>query len=198
MVDYTRLSLAEVATELRDIAREAGTRFPHLDAHQLNWRADATQWSAAQCLDHLLVASRLMLQSATDALDGTRSPTIWQRIPFLPSRFGPMLIRSQAPGGTRKFKAPSAARPTISTIPPDIVDRFLEQHLAAAEWIAATDEQRATRVVMASPFIRAITYSVLDGLRLIVAHDRRHLQQALRVTAIHNRDAPPATNHAAR
>jgi hypothetical protein len=35
---------------------------------------------------------------------------------------------------------------------------------------------------MASPFLRVITYSVLDALRLIAAHDRRHMEQARRVT----------------
>jgi hypothetical protein len=35
---------------------------------------------------------------------------------------------------------------------------------------------------MTSPFVRFITYSVLDGWRLAVAHDRRHFEQARRVT----------------
>jgi hypothetical protein len=35
---------------------------------------------------------------------------------------------------------------------------------------------------MTSPFIKVITYSVLDGWRLVFAHDRRHLEQARRVT----------------
>jgi hypothetical protein len=35
---------------------------------------------------------------------------------------------------------------------------------------------------MTSPFIRIVTYSVLDGWRLMVSHDRRHLEQARRVT----------------
>ena len=34
---------------------------------------------------------------------------------------------------------------------------------------------------MTSPFARIITYSVLDGWRLMLAHDRRHVEQARRV-----------------
>ena len=34
---------------------------------------------------------------------------------------------------------------------------------------------------MTSPFIGVITYSVLDGWRLMVAHDHRHIEQAQRV-----------------
>ena len=32
-----------------------------------------------------------------------------------------------------------------------------------------------------SPFVKFVTYSVLDGARLVLAHDHRHLQQAGRV-----------------
>ena len=35
---------------------------------------------------------------------------------------------------------------------------------------------------MVSPFVAFITYTVLDGWRVIVAHGRRHLEQARRVT----------------
>jgi hypothetical protein len=38
------------------------------------------------------------------------------------------------------------------------------------------------RIIMVSPFVSFITYSVLDGCRLIVTHERRHLEQARRVT----------------
>jgi hypothetical protein len=34
---------------------------------------------------------------------------------------------------------------------------------------------------MVSPFVSQITYSVLDGYRLIAAHQRRHFEQAERV-----------------
>jgi hypothetical protein len=43
------------------------------------------------------------------------------------------------------------------------------------------DERRAAQAIMTSPFIGVITYSVLDGWRLIFAHDRRHIEQARRV-----------------
>lgn len=38
------------------------------------------------------------------------------------------------------------------------------------------------RIIMVSPFVSFITYSVLDGCRLIVAPERRHVERARRVT----------------
>ena len=180
-MDYTTLSLGQVRSGLDDIAREAQATFGGLDARQLNWRADATQWSVAQCFDHLLTADRLMVRAVEDALDDARPRTMWQRLPVLPGVLGRMLIRSQSPATTRKFKAAPAAQPASSAIAADIIGRFVEQHADAIARARALDERHAARVVMTSPFIRVITYSVLDGLRLIVAHDRRHFEQARRV-----------------
>ena len=180
--DYTTLSLAEVRAELEAIARDTETSFGSLDIRQLNWRPEATRWSVAQCFEHLLAANRLMLQAASDAMDGTRSRTVWERIPVLPGLWGRMLIRSQAPNGARKFKTSAIAQPAASDLPADIVARFVAQQDEAVRRIDAQDEGQAARVIMTSPFIRVVTYSVLDGWRLMVSHDRRHLEQARRVT----------------
>jgi hypothetical protein len=180
-VDYTTLSLAQVQAGLEAVATDTQAAFGRLDARQLNWRPDASRWSAAQCLEHLLTANRLMLQSAREALDGAKPPTIWQRMPVLPGMFGRMLIRSQAPQATRKFTASPLATPTSSGIAGDIVERFIVQDHEIVSWLRGLDAPRASRVIMTSPFVRLITYSVLDGARLILAHDHRHIQQAGRV-----------------
>jgi hypothetical protein len=181
-MDYTALSLTEVRAGLEDLARQAQARFGVLDARQLNWRPDAARWSVAQCVEHLVTANRLMLRAADDALDEARPRTFWQRIPLLPGVFGRALIRSQAPSSTRKYTASARAQPAASEIPADIILRFVEQHHHAAEWVQRLDERAAASTIMVSPFIGVVTYSVLDGCRLVVAHDWRHIEQASRVT----------------
>jgi hypothetical protein len=132
-----------------------------------------------------------MLQSAHGRLDGSRAPTIWERVPVLPGVLGRALIRSQAPTAARKFTAPPGARPVFTQIPGDIVRRFAAQQREIAQWIGTLDDRQA-RLIMTSPFIRVVTYSVLDGCRLIVVHDWRHIEQARRVTALPEFPAAPA------
>jgi hypothetical protein len=181
-MDYATLSLPEVKAGLDDMARDTQATFGHLAVQQLNWRPDATRWSVAQCFEHLLTANQLMVRHAQDALSEAHRRTLWQRLPFLPSVFGRMLIRSQAPGGRRKFAASSRAQPSMSDIGGDIIQRVVEQHHGAVEWIATLDERAAARTIMASPFVAVVIYNVLDGCRLLLAHDRRHFEQARRVT----------------
>jgi hypothetical protein len=181
-MDYTKLSLAEVRAALEGITLETEATFGSLDARQLNWRPDATRWSVAQCFEHLLLSNGLMFTAAKEAMNPTQPRTLWQRAPVLPGVFGRMLIRSQAPGSTRKFTASPNAQPTASEVAADIVRRFGDQHRATLDWLAGLDERDAGRAIMTSPFVRLICYSVLDGCRLVVAHDRRHVEQADRVT----------------
>jgi hypothetical protein len=181
-MDYTTLSLTDVETELHAIARDAAAVFGGLDARQLNWKANAESWTIAQCFDHLLHANREMFLKIDAALDRTRPRTFWQRVPLLPRMFGRLLVTSQSPEGTRKFKAPGKAAPAASAIDADIVARFAAYQREAAARVQAIDRGNAAATVMVSPFASFITYSVLDGCRLIAAHERRHFEQARRVT----------------
>jgi hypothetical protein len=183
-MDYTRLTLAEVRAALHDIARDSQDTFGRLSGEQLNWQPDQARWSVAQCFDHLLTTNALMLQAAGTSLDPSRPRTVWQRLPVLPGMFGRLMIRSLTPSATRKLKAPAAARPVFSEIPEGVVARFADQQREIGTWLETIDAPRAERTIVTSPFIRLITYSVLDACRLIVAHDHRHMQQARRVTAM--------------
>ena len=119
-MDYTTLSLADVKTALDAVARETEATFGTLNARQLNWRPDAARWSVGQCFEHLLTANRLMLGAAEDALNPARPRSVWQRLPGVPGVIGRLMVRSQAPEATRKFKAPTPAQPTTSDVADDV------------------------------------------------------------------------------
>jgi hypothetical protein len=62
------------------------------------------------------------------------------------------------------------------------VTRFVRQQRESSARVQAIDERTAASAIMTSPFATFITYSVLDGFRLVVAHGHRHVEQARRVT----------------
>lgn len=106
---------------------------------------------------------------------------MWQRVPLLPGMLGRVMIRSLTPEATRTFVAPPAAQPAQSDIAADVVDRFAAQQRDLARRLQGLDDRRAARATMTSPFARVVVYSVLDGWRIVAAHDRRHVEQARRV-----------------
>lgn len=179
---FGSLSPAELAAEFGATAADAAAGFRALDARQLNWKPGAEAWSVAECFDHLVKSGEQMQESIGRALDRTAPRTVWQRLPLWPRLLGWMLITSLAPDATRKLKAPAIAVPATGNLPSDIVDRFVAlQHECAARVLALTDDDE--RRVLVSPFASVVTYTVIDGYRIIATHQRRHLAQAARVTA---------------
>ena len=182
-MDYTGLTVTGVESEFPAMARDAQSVFGSLNEQQLNWRRDGSRWSVAQCLDHLLNVNREMFRAIDTAMDPSQPRTLWQRLPVMPGFFGPLMIKSQAPQATRKFKAPAAGVPSSSEIDARIIERFVAHQHASAAHVRAFAARDVAGVVMVSPFASFVTYSVLDGCRLIVTHQRRHFEQARRVTA---------------
>jgi len=180
-VDYTRLQIEQIPAELSHTMADVRATFSSLDARRLNWRPASTSWSVAQCFQHLVQSNREMYAAFVKAVDRSRPRTFWQRVPLLPAFFGRMLVTTQGPSGKRKFTAPKPAQPSSSDIDAGVLDRFVAGHEEVAAFARGLAGREPGRMIMVSPFVSVVTYSVLDGLRLIVAHERRHVEQARRV-----------------
>jgi hypothetical protein len=181
-VDFTNLTLDQIRAELDKTLDDVRTSFGQLNAGQINWRPDATSWSVAQCLEHLVNSNREMCGAIRRAVDPAQLRTLWQRLPLWPRLFGRLMITSLTPTNPRKLRAPRTARPSASQIDRRILERFGEGQQEVTALVRAVAGRDPASIIMASPFISVITYSVLDALRVITAHERRHFEQAVRVT----------------
>lgn len=180
--DFTVMSLHDVAADFEAVATDVRTVFGQLDAHQINWRPSGSAWSVAQCFDHLLTINQQMQRAMDAALDPAVPRTMWQRLPLLPAMLGRVMVKSLSPQATRKLPAPATAAPSLSTIDADVIGRFAESQAAAAVRVRVLDGTGRAATVMVSPFAAWVTYSLLDAWRLTAAHQRRHFEQARRVT----------------
>ncbi|HZF37463.1 MAG TPA: DinB family protein [Blastocatellia bacterium] len=180
-MDYQNLALPQIFDEAEAIAGDAKTLFGNLTPAQLNWKAAADSWSVAQCLDHLISSNREYYPVFDRILKGEYRKTFLHRMPFLPALFGRMMIKVISPDSQRKFKAPGAARPSSSSIDPQIVERFVTHQRETLAKMRSLENRGPAETIIASPFISVVIYSLLDTFRLIVAHERRHFAQARRV-----------------
>jgi hypothetical protein len=180
--NFTTLSLTEIHDEIDAVSRDAEATFGGLAASQLNWKPATDRWSVAQCFDHLIRINGLMLDGITRSLDPATPRALVQRVPGLPRVFGRIMIRSLSPTATRKLPAPASARPATSDLGGDIIGRFVEAQAAMRERLRSFEHRALAETTMVSPFASVVAYSILDAFRLIVAHERRHFEQARRVT----------------
>jgi hypothetical protein len=177
--------LDNLVSEVRMITDDARASFGKLSAEQLNWKPKAERWSVAQCFDHLLTSNKGYLPIIESVRSGQRKTRFLERLPVLPGLAGKLLIKSLDPASTRKIKAPKNFEPAESNISPSVIDDFAAQQEQVIEGMRSTGHLDLEKIVITSPAVSAVTYSLMDAYRIIVVHEQRHLQQAKRVTAEH-------------
>ena|SRR6185369_9267215 len=164
------------------ITDETRTRFGRSTAQQLNWKPDANQWSVAQCIDHLVTANAAYSPIFEKVLNGEKKNTFWESLPWLPSVWGKVLIKSLDPESKRKLKAPKVLQPSSSNMDEAVVSRFIDQQNQLIRYMTATEDLDLEGIIISSPVTNLITYSLMDAYRIIVTHEKRHILQATRVT----------------
>jgi len=180
-MDYGQADLPAVLAEANRIASEAKSSFGNLSESQLNWKPSADRWSVAQCFDHLLQSNKGYLPIIDSVLAG-KKPTLLERVPVFPGLLGKLLIKQLDPTTTRKLKSPKNFVPAQSDISASVIDDFVDQQNTIVQKMKSTDHLNLEKIIITSPAVSAVTYSLMDAYRVIVVHEARHFQQAKRVT----------------
>lgn len=168
--------------ELQAITEDAMKVFGNLKPAQLNWKPSAERWSVGQCFDHLIKTNDCFVPDMVKVAAGTYRSSLWARVSPLSGFFGRFVINSLDPSKGRKTKAPRVFAPAQSDIEPDVVVRFMKRQAEVVTYMRATEGVDLRRTIVTSPVSPVATYSLLDAYRIIVAHERKHFEQARRVT----------------
>jgi hypothetical protein len=179
--NQSKFSLSEIINQAEAIARDTKTTFGNLDSRQINWKPNVESWSVGQCFDHLMTTNRQYFPQFDLVISGKKRMTLWQRMPFLPGFFGNMLFKIISPNTEKKTKTAKIFQPSSSEINPQIINSFVKHQEEVIEKMNATEGINLDKIIIYSPVTRIITYSLFDAFRIIVAHERRHFNQAHRV-----------------
>jgi len=179
--------MAEIATtcaDLRKTADDVKGAFDALTVEQLNWKPAEKTWSVAQCLDHLIVTHSLYFPLFEKLANGTAAPTFWERVSPLSHFFGRFLIKSLDPANMKPMKTTAKAQPSSSDIDAGIVDRFVEHQRQLIAALQRLPDDIDTSLIITSPLMGFVTYSLDDCLTFVPMHCWRHFNQAKRVSEI--------------
>lgn len=173
-------------------AKEVHDLFGALSAADLNWKPSPDEWSVGQCLDHLIISTRIYFPILDQVIAGQHRATFMERIPVLPDKLGPMLIKALTPGSTTATKTSAALEPSASAIAPKIALTFLRIQAQLIALMQGSADPRVQRTVITSPIMPMITYRVIDMYRFTLAHQQLHVIQAQRVLEQLRAPAQPA------
>ncbi|MBD0371011.1 MAG: DinB family protein [Pyrinomonadaceae bacterium] len=176
-------SLSGLITEAGKIRDEAGATFGSLSPAQLNWKRSAEEWSVGQCFDHLILTNRPYFPLFEKIIAGEHRRTLWERVPVLPGLFGKLVLGAVKPESTRKVKARPAFVPAASEVDGQIISQFAQHQDNLMRLMKATEGLELEKIIITSAVSPVVTYSLLDGYRILITHERRHFLQAERVMA---------------
>jgi hypothetical protein len=184
MIRYDRLTPDELVTHVLAGIEEVEKLYLPLGRDQLNWRPAPGRWSIAQCLHHLVVTDALYLHRLRRRAEQARRKQLLNDGPYDGGAVGRWFTSHVGPRITMRMKAPPSIAPHESpAIRGDVVAAFIANERLLISLIddsRGLDLNRARIGWPVAPFVRL---RMIDAFRALVAHDRRHLDQARRVMA---------------
>ena len=181
-VSQTGGELGGLLEELAAVTREAREVFGGLSAAQLNWKPSAEQWSVGQCFDHLIKTNSTFFPDMRRVAAGTYKSSLWGRVSPLSGFFGRFILKSLDPEKGRRTKAPRVFEPAKSEVAADVIVKFVRHQSEVSQLMRETAGADLRGLKVTSPVSPVATYSLLDAYRIVVAHERKHFEQARRVT----------------
>ncbi|MDM7923411.1 MAG: DinB family protein [Pyrinomonadaceae bacterium] len=172
--------ISQIQAEMRQVAEDARAAFGSYSGEQLNWKPGPDSWSIAQCLDHIIKTNHEFYPEFDLIASGNRKNTFWQSYSPFTGMTGRFLVNA-VKTDSKKAKAPSKSIIPPSDVAADIVEQFaghIEEVISKLQGIVGVDVRNT---VVSSPFLSAMTYTLEDGLTVLVEHSKRHIRQAKRV-----------------
>ena len=149
---------------------------------QLNWKPSPDQWSIAQCLEHLAVATRGFDPYFVAALKRAQSKSPTANPPaYQPTKMGGWLARHVAPDSPRKLRAPKRFRPADASAIHGSLQMFLDEQQNFIDFVGQCHGVDYNKTRLRSPITPLVRYSLADAFVITVVHAQRHLAQARRV-----------------
>lgn len=175
------LTKQRVAGELAAIRARADALCRGLSDAQFNAPPADGGWSIGQCLDHLVRAHALYLAAIRRAFSRSATTRIGARDPR-PNRLGAWFAAFLEPPVRRRVRSPVPGR-SASALDRRETERQFQQSLDdMASLFARAHQAGAGAKRFGNPFLRGLpVFNVAAGFVIILAHARRHLEQAERV-----------------
>jgi hypothetical protein len=169
--------------QFEQLADEAGALVHALTDEQFNWRSAPERWSIGQCLEHLNVTARVYLPKLDEGIAEAIRRGLYGEGPFKYNWFGRMFVRSQEPTTRMKYKTAKVFQPSPSRPKQETVAAFRAYQVQFVDRLRQANGLDLARARVKSPAINLLRMPLGSGFALMVAHERRHLQQARNVFA---------------
>jgi len=158
--------------------------FDYVDRDTINFKPDKNSWSVGEILEHMLLVNESYYPIFDEVAADSFDPPWFSRFEFLVDMFGRMILKSVEPERNRKVKTLKRWKPQKSTVDFNVLDRFFKGQIILGKHLKLLIPYAEEEIVIHSPASKIIVYQIDVAIEIIIAHEKRHLNQALEVVAI--------------
>lgn len=177
--------IQEMFSRGRNAGEKVKQELGMLTADQINWKHSAETWSVGQCLDHLIVSDSLYFPALERIARGDFRMSWWQHWNPFSKLFANMLISQTGEKVNRKLKAPRVFVPSVGNLDAGILSRFQGHLDTLTHYIGECRHSDLDKIQISSPASKVISYSLRSAILILVQHEHRHVNQAIRVKELH-------------
>lgn len=166
-------SLTEWKRHTEELAARLAALTANIDEKTLNTAPDASLWSPAQIVEHLVLSNRPYLQTMATALqEASRTST---DPPVRHSFFGKILCQAAGPDGNAH--APKTLHPRTTSISLTILAEWRQQMADLLKLLDQAAGVDLSGVRVWNPLVRILPMNLADCFALLTAHTERHIRQ---------------------
>ncbi len=154
-------------------------RFADLPADELTRKPNAQTWSIAENIQHLISVNESYFPVLEQLKEGKYKASFMARFSFFVNFMGKTILKSVAPDRRKKMRTFPMWEPVTAEIKGDIVSDFATHQSELKKAMSGTEQLLQQKAVIASPANRNIVYTLEKAFEIIVAHEERHLNQAI-------------------
>lgn len=168
----------DLETEVKDQIREVSKHFVNASEDLLQKSADDGGWSILQCLDHLNSYGNYYLPEIAKAI---KKAKFSKEDIYHSGWLGDYFEKIMSPDtGTKKFKAFKGHIPERSLNSTNVLNEFIRQENLLLDYLTSSKALNLESAKVPVSIAKFIRLRLGDTFRFIVAHNKRHIQQALR------------------
>jgi hypothetical protein len=176
--------LAHLLSELKSNASETHALTASMTHDQLNWQQyPGKSWSILQCLQHVEISHSAYLKAMEPALLAGRAAGYQRKGPLKTTPAGAYFLKQLAPPVAVKIPAPGILLPGVDLSREEVLDNLGEAHRRIENIIHDFAELDLNRIRFRNPFLPVMRVRAGTGLKILCAHEQRHLWQAENVRA---------------
>lgn len=175
----TQNLIARLQKDVQQIIETVETELLSLELRELSRKPAPEKWSILECFEHLNRYNRFYNPELERALEHKGRAAA-----FRSGWLGNYFVQSVTPGNAKPMKTMAHLNPSGSRLGLKVLEEFLAHQRHLLELLTRAKGTNLNRRAVKVEVFRLLRIKTGDAFRFLVAHQQRHLQQALRITEV--------------